>query len=212
MARLCSALSILIRSTFRIIFHNRMSRAVDLFSFGFALSALIVAIYFDGKWLNIIFVCFVDAIVVFWIFSTAVLSTPCEQGGLDLTAAAGMSDAATKDMLPALTKARTDLDSCLPTRPSAIIILPLFLAALIFAFAKIHLAISIEDVNGKAYSESIELGWDAQYFSFATIFPSNTVSPKSGSAKIAVICEFVNGLALLIAALPILVGRLSTYR
>jgi hypothetical protein len=193
---LWSAISAVFTAIKNIIFRNRRSAIIDFFYISAGLLISTVAIFSNCSVINQISVWTIDIIVAFWLLCTAVLSTPTNDGGLN----------------PAPNQPRSAdavlVNSYLPTRPGALIVLPLFLVALVLVFANVHSEISIADVN--AYEAKLE-SWDALYFSFATMFTLNAASPQTEAAQIAVMSEFASGFLILIAALPLLVGRITNF-
>lgn len=154
----------------------------------------IFVLHFPTPFWNRALILCIDGYIAFLVICAAVASTPETENGLK------------------------EASSPLPTRPVALLILPLFVVALIAAFGAEHkllfqhnpseyvLAIS-EHQPGLAYAG------DAFYFSAVTMLTlgSNEVIPVGGCAKLWVLLELLSGSLMLIGAIPLLVGRLTTW-
>jgi hypothetical protein len=102
----------------------------------------------------------------------------------------------------------------LPTRITALILLPILLGALIAAFGGIYLATNGGVVDSQIPARPLMSQLDALYFSFVTIttLGYGDFHPVSAVAKWSVMGEVASGLIMLVGALPLLIGRLTMWK
>jgi voltage-gated potassium channel Kch len=102
----------------------------------------------------------------------------------------------------------------LPTRMTALVLMPILLAALIAAFAGFYLATNGGVVDSQTPARPLVSRLDALYFSFVTIttLGYGDFHPVSALAKCCVMCEVASGLIMLVGALPLLIGRLTMWK
>lgn len=102
----------------------------------------------------------------------------------------------------------------LPTRLTALVLLPMLLGALIVAFGGIYLSTDGGVVDSQTPARPLMSELDAVYFSFVTIttLGYGDFHPVSAVSKWAVMGEVTSGLTMLAGALPLLIGRLTMWR
>ena len=107
-----------------------------------------------------------------------------------------------------------DVFPYLPTRMTALILLPMLLGALIVAFGGIYLSTDGGVVDSETPARPLVSDLDAVYFSFVTIttLGYGDFHPVSAVSKWAVMGEVTSGLTMLAGALPLLIGRLTMWR
>lgn len=102
----------------------------------------------------------------------------------------------------------------LPTRTTALIVLPVLLGALIAAFGGLYLSTLGGIVDGQSPAQPLAGHLDALYFSFVTIttLGYGDFHPVSAAAKWMVMGELVSGILILVGAVPLLIARLTTWQ
>jgi voltage-gated potassium channel Kch len=166
----------------------RKNRDTDVPQMGFSLVALsfaVAALLWEIGWIGVLSIIAIDLFVVGLIVCTAVKSTPKCRGGDEETW------------------------PYLPTRPAALIMLPILLIGLVTAFAGVYLWSAGITVGTALLSGRI----DALYFSAVTIttLGYGDFLPTNSCAKVAVMGQLASGFIMLVGALPLLVGRLSMW-
>jgi hypothetical protein len=101
----------------------------------------------------------------------------------------------------------------LPTRTTALILLPVLLGALIAAFGGLYLSTIGGVLDGQAPTEPLGR-LDALYFSFVTMttLGYGDFHPVSAAAKWMVMGELGSGILMLVGAVPLLIARLTTWQ
>jgi Ion channel len=102
----------------------------------------------------------------------------------------------------------------LPTRTTALILLPVLLATLIAAFGGLYLSTLGGVLDGQSPAEPLAGRLDAIYFSFVTIttLGYGDFHPVSAVAKWIVMGELGSGILMLVGAVPLLITRLTTWQ
>jgi hypothetical protein len=109
---------------------------------------------------------------------------------------------------------RWDVFPYLPTRTTALILLPVLLGALNAAFGGLYLSTFGGVVDGQSPAQPLVGHLDALYFSFVTIttLGYGDFHPISAVAKWIVMGELVSGILMLVGAVPLLITRLTTWQ
>jgi hypothetical protein len=112
------------------------------------------------------------------------------------------------------TRERWEVFPYLPTRASALILLPVLLGALIAAFGGLYLSTKGGVLDGQSPAAPLMGRLDAFYFSFVTIttLGYGDFHPVSPLAKWIVMGELVSGILMLVGAVPLLIARLTTWQ
>jgi hypothetical protein len=101
----------------------------------------------------------------------------------------------------------------LPSRPGALTILFLYLAAFVAAFAALYLDSNDVARNFDNKIEPLSSVGQALYFSAVTMttLGYGDFQPTGGCARLIVIFQLISGFLVLIAAIPLLIGRLTIW-